>query len=175
MSTRPRALANDVCHRLGCVLKLMCCRNTAIGSGAQFSPANLFTPAARHPTQFHNDQDFFLRVTAADPLTDWVDQGDWGGDNHCHVTGKVATQIRLPRNWTSASDCGTAPDRVGDRAGGHCCCLKEMAFGSDCNAAPSGAWHAAASGIHTLADCVARGNPTIIAGIWVAFFQACQQ
>eukprot|EP00041_Stephanoeca_diplocostata_P014881 m.281435 g.281435 ORF g.281435 m.281435 type:complete len:161 (+) comp19839_c0_seq6:364-846(+) len=27
------------------------------------------------------------------------------GDDHCTITGNVVTQIRLPKNWTSASDC----------------------------------------------------------------------
>ena len=51
--------------------------------------ARLF-PAGRLPTQIHNDQDFFLRVTddrTAFPLTDWINQGDWGGDDHCALQG----------------------------------------------------------------------------------------
>ncbi len=83
--------------------------NTAIGSCALFSPARLFGPG-REPTQFHNDQDFFLRVSSADPLTPWINQGDWGGDDHCHITGKVASHLRFPQNWTSASDCGDQTD-----------------------------------------------------------------
>mmetsp|Transcript_118622 Transcript_118622/g.295829 ORF Transcript_118622/g.295829 Transcript_118622/m.295829 type:complete len:413 (+) Transcript_118622:41-1279(+) len=79
--------------------------NTAIGSGAAFKPAGLFTEKSRWPTQFHNDQDFILRVTDSDPLTDWVDQGDWGPDDHCAITGKVVRQLPLPKDWTSASDC----------------------------------------------------------------------
>ena len=91
--------------------------NTAIGSGAQFAPAGLF-PTTREPTQFHNDQDFFLRVSSADPLTPWVNQGDWGGDDHCAIqgAGHVVTHINFPANWTSASDCeldGTACRSVG--------------------------------------------------------------
>ena len=82
--------------------------NTAIGSEAHFSATNLFASAARHPTQFHNDQDFFIRIDSNDPLTDWVDQGDWGKGDHCTVTGSVVSQIRLPREWTSASDCDGA-------------------------------------------------------------------
>jgi hypothetical protein len=71
-----------------------------------FSPARLFTTPQRHPTQFHN-QDFFLRVTPDDPLMPWISQGDWGADDHCKVqgAGKPAAQIRLPSNWTTASDC----------------------------------------------------------------------
>lgn len=97
--------------------------NTAIGSGAVFTPAGLFAPGDHRgpPSNFHNDQDFLLRVSADDPRTDWVNQGDWGADDHCAVQhtgggpgpcsstslpldGCVA-RIRLPVNWTSASDC----------------------------------------------------------------------
>lgn len=70
----------------------------AIGSDALFAPANLYATAERYPTQFHNDQDFFLRVTAADPLADWVNQGDWGGDDHCVVTGQVRVESGLRAN-----------------------------------------------------------------------------
>ena len=35
-----------------------------------------------------------------------MDQGDWGSDDHCKVTGKVATKMRFPAAWTSASDGG---------------------------------------------------------------------
>ena len=38
--------------------------NTAIGSNAVFSPAKLYESAAQAPPNFHNDQDFFLMVTA---------------------------------------------------------------------------------------------------------------
>eukprot|EP00756_Hemistasia_phaeocysticola_P054685 Hpha_TRINITY_DN30597_c0_g1::TRINITY_DN30597_c0_g1_i1::g.193617::m.193617 len=83
--------------------------NTAIGSSAVFAPANLYTKG-REATSFHNDQDFFLRVSDADPLTDWKNQGDWGGDDHCHETGPVVGRIPFPRNWTSASDCDGQTD-----------------------------------------------------------------
>ena len=38
--------------------------NTAIGSGAVFTPAGLFAPGDHRgpPSNFHNDQDFLLRV-----------------------------------------------------------------------------------------------------------------
>ena len=110
--------------------------NTAIGSGAVFKPALLFAAgdARGTPGNFHNDQDFILRGSPDDPLTDWINQGDWGSDAKCVVQthshsgvpcgaaeatlhgqldGCVA-QIRLPRNWTSASDCDGAPSSSGD-------------------------------------------------------------
>ena len=117
--------------------------NIAIGSAAIFEPAKLFQPGDYRgwPGNFHNDQDFILRVTAADPVTDWINQGDWSGDNHCaiqkhkrtgvpcsaiddtlsnHLDGCVS-RIRLPRNWTSASDCdGPAlPDASNCRSSGN--------------------------------------------------------
>merc|ERR1719272_11242 len=84
--------------------------NTAIGSDAVFAAADLF-PIGRLPSQFHNDQDFMLRVTDADPMTPWINQGDWGGDDHCTIqgAGTVVSHINFPENWTSASDC-TLPD-----------------------------------------------------------------
>ena len=91
--------------------------NTAIGSDAAFAPTNLFARSDRYPTQFHNDQDFFLRVTDADPLTEWIDQGDWGADDHCKVTGNVVTSIHFPANFTTASD-GTAPGQPNNNAMG---------------------------------------------------------
>ena len=106
--------------------------NTAIGSGAVFTPALLFAAgdARGTPGNFHNDQDFILRGSG------WINQGDWGADAKCMVQthshsgapcgaaeatlhgqldGCVA-QIRLPRNWTSASDCDGAPSS----SGGNC-------------------------------------------------------
>ena len=77
--------------------------NTAIGSEAEFAPANLYADASNPLTNVHNDQDFFLRVTEEDPLVDWVSQGDWGVDNHCAATGDVVTQIRLPTMWTTSA------------------------------------------------------------------------
>lgn len=83
--------------------------NTAIGSAASFAAANLYADAATNPLEnVHNDQDFFLRVTNDDPIASWVSQGDWGGDDHCAVTGDVAAEIPLPADWTTASDCAGA-------------------------------------------------------------------
>ncbi len=101
--------------------------NTAIGDGAHSVPAKIVAAGDSRglPGNFHNDQDFILRVTEADPFTDWINQGDWGADDHCAVQthsrsgqpcsleddqlpkqldGCVA-QVRLPADWTSASDC----------------------------------------------------------------------
>ena len=96
--------------------------NTAIGSAASFSPAHLFADPERHPSQFHNDQDFFLRVTVDDPLTAWISQGDWGADDKCAIQGKgtPVAEIRLPYNWTTASDCDAPPLPVGSKAAGSC-------------------------------------------------------
>ena len=105
--------------------------NTAIGSDAKFEPAELFHPDDPRgvPDNFHNDQDFLLRTTTEDPLTTWVNQGDWGADDHCAIqnhtnSGKPCSsssrqldgchaEIRLPREWTSASDCDGRPDSSG--------------------------------------------------------------
>ena len=62
----------------------------------------------RAPTQFHNDQEFFLREAGADGIVQvpWMNQGDWGSDDHCEERGKVVGTIGLPVNWTTASDGG---------------------------------------------------------------------
>ena len=84
--------------------------NTAIGSLAEYEHIGLFKTDDRAPTQFHNDQDFIVRATESDPIVEWVDQGDWGSDNHCVVTGKVVRQLNFPFSWTSASDCTNTSD-----------------------------------------------------------------
>lgn len=102
--------------------------NTAIGSDAEFVSAKLYTPdgpcgGVKKPcqvaTQFHNDQDFFLRATPDDPLTPWIDQGDWGADDHCKAHGRIVSHIPLPLNWTTASDGGrSAPGQPNNNAMG---------------------------------------------------------
>ncbi len=44
-----------------------------------------------------------------DVLVPWINQGDWGADDHCAVTGKVVSYIGLPADWTTASDGGRSP------------------------------------------------------------------
>ena len=71
--------------------------NTAIGSSAVFHPADLFAPGDSRgiPGNFHNDQDFIVRVTSSDPITEWINQGDWGADDHCaiqHPQGRYSVQ-----------------------------------------------------------------------------------
>ena len=99
--------------------------NTAIGSLAKFKPAMLFAPGDYRgdPANFHNDHDFLVRGGPDDPLTDWINQGDWNTrtgeecvvQKHSHggepcssgtqqIDGCVA-KIRFPRTWTSATDC----------------------------------------------------------------------
>ena len=45
---------------------------------------------------FHVDRDVAIWAAPADPLTDWVSQGDWGPDAKCVVTGRVAARVPLP-------------------------------------------------------------------------------
>ena len=105
--------------------------NTAVGSAARFEPAGLFREgdARGIPDNFHNDQDFLVRTHVDDPLTKWINQGDWQADKHCavqnHSRGGLAcnawsrpldgcvSEIRLPNDWTSASDCDGPPDSTG--------------------------------------------------------------
>ena len=103
--------------------------NTAIGSGAKFFPAGLFAHGDYRglPGNFHNDQDWLVRTTLSDPITTWINQGDWNSEKHgmCDIVkgrhsgqpcGPETTlidgchaQIRLPRTFTTASDCVDGP------------------------------------------------------------------
>lgn len=83
--------------------------NTPIGSGAVFTPANIYT-LYPPPQSFHNDEDFNLLTTnntanpsapGYSPLTPWINQGDWSGGNKCAVTGTQATTIPFPYNFTT--------------------------------------------------------------------------
>ena len=87
--------------------------NTAIGSKATYVPARLFlpdgpcgAPPCTAASSFHNDQDFFLRASPSDPLVPWLNQGDWGSDDHCVQHGAAVAKIPLPHNLTTASDGG---------------------------------------------------------------------
>lgn len=101
--------------------------NTAIGSDAKFEPAHLYSRAGYDdpfPGSFHNDQDFIIRVGHDDPLSEWINQGDWDNEDHCKAQRKPASgtpcsdesaladgcvsQVRLPHAWTSACDCDGA-------------------------------------------------------------------
>lgn len=70
-----------------------------------------------------------MRTSAHDPQTVWINQGDWGADDKCAVqnhsnSGSACSsssrqldgcfsKIRLPREWTTASDCDGRPDSSG--------------------------------------------------------------
>ena len=74
--------------------------NSAIGSGAAYLPANIYSTEL--PTQIHNDQEWLVRTTSTDPLTPWVDDsGAFPGG--CKATGAVRSRIPFPRNLTT--DC----------------------------------------------------------------------
>jgi hypothetical protein len=75
--------------------------NMPIGSDAAFVAANVYAHPNAPPASFHSDQDFFVVATASDPMVDWIDQGDWGPDPKCAVTGKVAAQIPLPDEFNT--------------------------------------------------------------------------
>lgn len=130
IATLTRALAEPCRDRFLQPFSSQSIWNTPIGSGAAFVPAGLFdgvfgnSTCGREPCgpplSFHNDQDFIVRTTQRDPLTDWVDQGNWNGSqNKCAVVGKVVRQLPLPFNWTSASDGGrSAANQMNNNAMG---------------------------------------------------------
>ena len=100
--------------------------NVAIGESAKYAHAGIYlpdgpcgSPPCNEATDFHNDQDFFIRATPSDPLTPWIDQGDWGADDHCKVHGVEVARIPLPAAWTTASDAGrSAPGQPNNNAMG---------------------------------------------------------
>lgn len=94
---------------------------TALGCcwDASFQSQPCFKPAGGAPEQFHNDQDFFIVANEGDPLTEWVNQGDWGPDDKCNVTGTVGARLPWPHNFTTASDGGRSkPGQINNNAAG---------------------------------------------------------
>ena len=63
--------------------------NTAIGSKARFVPADLFVTSDLFPSQFDNDQEFFVRVSDSDTEFNWIDQGDWGADKKLWIQDRL--------------------------------------------------------------------------------------
>lgn len=102
--------------------------NTAIGKNAVFKHAGIYlangtcgnSPNCQPPSNFHNDQDFFLLShPATDIVVPWVNQGDWGPGDHCKVTGNEVSTIALPHSWTTASDGGRShPGQTNNNAMG---------------------------------------------------------
>ena len=89
----------------------------------QFVHAHLFdgthrtcgTPPCGPPDSFHNDEDFLVLASESDPLTPWINTGNWNGSqDKCAIpqcdpsksttNGCVTAHIHLPANWTTASD-----------------------------------------------------------------------
>jgi hypothetical protein len=84
--------------------------NTAIGSGAKFSPALLFTPPHHPlPESFFNDHDYFFVTTAADPLVPVYDQGGWwepaAASTYCPLRNesKLIAHMPFPAGVTATS------------------------------------------------------------------------
>lgn len=94
--------------------------NTPLGSNAVFAQLNLFNASVSPPDNFENDQDFFIRAAATDPLTPWHNQGTWNSKvDNCNVASDVAAYIPFPYNFTTASDGGrSAPGRMNNNAMG---------------------------------------------------------
>ena len=80
--------------------------NTAIGSGAVYVPANIYSgpPGSETgpPVGFHNDQDWIIDSRGPDTSTvQWLDQGGFPGS--CSSTGPQKGTILLPTNFIT--DC----------------------------------------------------------------------
>lgn len=78
--------------------------NTPLGTGAVFSPANLFAGAPgsgkEAPFDMMNDDDYLIVTSQSDPLVPWYNQGRWGPPNtyaaYCTVTGPLVTNLHMP-------------------------------------------------------------------------------
>ena len=78
--------------------------NTPLGSGAVFSPANLFTGAPgsgkEAPFDMMSDDDYMITTSLSDPLVPWHNQGHWGGPDtyaaYCTVTGPLVANLHIP-------------------------------------------------------------------------------
>ena len=78
--------------------------NTAIGTGAVFSPAGLFTGAPgsgkEAPFDMMSDDDYLIVTTADMPQVNWYNQGHWGGPNtyeaYCNISGPLVQQLHMP-------------------------------------------------------------------------------
>jgi hypothetical protein len=89
--------------------------NMAVGAGAVYVAAGLFTPPKAEPDSFFNDHDYVISTSAADPLTALYNQGEWGGAcramnlslRECFCarrnTSRLVTRIAFPRNATFTS------------------------------------------------------------------------
>jgi hypothetical protein len=78
--------------------------NTAIGSDAVYVPAGIYdgaSPIRGPPVEFHNDQDWILRVGPDDPFVPWLDQGGFPGS--CSSTGPQKATLQMPDGFVT--DC----------------------------------------------------------------------
>ncbi len=57
--------------------------NTAVGSSAVYTPANVF--ADHTPYNVFGDDDYFIATQASDPLVPWYSQGWWNSTPHCEL------------------------------------------------------------------------------------------
>jgi hypothetical protein len=76
--------------------------NTPLGSGAIFSPANLFSLGRPLPNFVRIDQVYIVNASAKDPLVPWYNQGHWGkprdAAHYCNITGPLVTHLHFPAN-----------------------------------------------------------------------------
>jgi len=81
--------------------------NTAIGGGAQYVPAGIYSgvDALRGlPVEVHNDQDWPILTTASDPVVGWIDSsGDFPGLCSFPGTKRAPENISMPA--LLATDC----------------------------------------------------------------------
>ena len=99
--------------------------NTAIGGGAVYSPASIYNESSRlknrgPPPNFHSDQDWIVRASASDPLTEWINDAGQVPQPESHLSRTAHERPHPPtphppteaqaKNWTVAfSSPGCAP------------------------------------------------------------------
>jgi hypothetical protein len=82
--------------------------NTPVGSNAAYVEARIFSAPTFPKDGFRVDTDHFIATSVGDPLTMFIDQGWWGGNdtrwggkcgrNHCCLEGNRTGVIPFPRD-----------------------------------------------------------------------------
>ena len=91
--------------------------NAPIGSAAIFVPAHIYDASRGFapPVNFHNDQEFVIETSAADPFVRWYNQpsGDNAapGASACTIlnTSVSTTSVRMPHSFTTTAEPNNNP------------------------------------------------------------------
>ena len=94
--------------------------NTPIGTGAIYYPAGIFIDHGK-PSSIFSDTAYFVKTTAADPLTQWWRQTSWSKTaDHCLIDpAAVSSSILFPANFVQTiygNNVGTVLSPDGETA-----------------------------------------------------------